>query len=82
MLTWAGLILALLKTINLLMDRVNTDEAMKAGADAEIAKVSAAILAKTKAGKAIMEKVNALSDADVDTQLRGLEPDGVPNNNR
>jgi hypothetical protein len=74
MLTWAALALALLKTVNSIMDFVNVKQAQQAGSDAEIAKVSAAILAKTAAGKAILEKVNALSDSDVDAQLRGLEP--------
>lgn len=74
MLTWASLALALLKTVNLIMDYVNAGQARQAGIDAEIAKTSAAILNKTAAGKAIMEKVNALSDTDVDAALRDLEP--------
>ena len=74
MFTWASLALALLKTVNLIMDLVHTEQAQKAGADAEIAKTSASILAKTIAGKAILEKVNAMSDAEVDAGLRGLEP--------
>ncbi len=74
MLTWASLALALLKTVNAIMDFMNAKQAKQAGIDSEIAKVSQAILAKTAAGKAIMEKVNALSDSDVDAGLRGLEP--------
>jgi hypothetical protein len=69
-----AIISALLKLVNLLVDVAQQNKWMKAGADAEIAKTSAAILAKTAAGKAIMEKVNALSDSDVDIALRGLEP--------
>lgn len=74
MLTWASLALALLKTVNAIMDYVNAAQAKQAGVDSEIAKVTQSILAKTAAGKAILEKVNALSDSDVDAQLRGLEP--------
>lgn len=74
MLTWASLALALLQAVNAIMDYVNAGQAKQAGTDAEIAKVSASILAKTAAGKAILEKVNALSDSDVDAQLIGLEP--------
>jgi hypothetical protein len=74
MFTWAALALALLQVVNSIMALVNTEQAQQAGSDAEIAKVSASILAKTAAGKAILEKVNALSDSDVDAQLRGLEP--------
>lgn len=74
MFTWASIVLAVLQAVNAIMDFVNTEKATQAGTDAEIAKVSAAILAKTQAGKAIMEKVNALSESDVDAGLTGLEP--------
>lgn len=72
--TYAGLALALLKFVNNLMNFVDREQMIKAGADAEIAKVSAAVLQKTQAGKAMMEKVNALSDQDVDSGLTDLEP--------
>lgn len=72
--TIASLVLAILQTINLLMKYVNTEQAKQSGVDAQIAKTSQAILAKTVAGKAIMEKVNALSSSDVDAALRDLEP--------
>jgi hypothetical protein len=74
MFTWAEIILLILKIADAIMGRVNQDEWIKAGADAEIAKISAAILAKTAAGKKMMEKVNALSEPEVDAGLRGLEP--------
>jgi uncharacterized membrane protein len=72
MFTWPEIILALLKLVNTIMGAVEQDKWMKAGADAEIAKISASILRKTTAGKAIMEKVDAMSDADVDAELRRL----------
>ncbi len=72
MFTYIGLALALLKFVNGMMDYFGREEAMKAGADAEIAKVAASILRKTTAGKAIMERVDAMSDADVDAELRRL----------
>ncbi len=72
MFTWADIILAFLKLANAIMGAVDQDKWMKAGADAEIAKISASILRKTAAGKAIMEKVDAMSDADVDAELRRL----------
>jgi hypothetical protein len=74
MFTWGSIILAALKLINAIMGAVNREKWMQAGADAEIAKISATILQKTEAGKAIMEKVNALSDEEVDDALRDLEP--------
>jgi len=72
--TWAEIALLVLKIADAIMGQINNQKQFQAGTDAEIAKVSAAILAKTMAGKAIMEKINALSDSDVDAQLRGLEP--------
>lgn len=74
MFTWGEAVLLLLKLANAIMGAVSQDKWMRAGADAEIAKISAAILVKTEAGKKIMEKVNAMSDAEVDDGLRGLEP--------
>ena len=74
MITWAEIALLVLKIVDAIMSQVNNAAQFQAGVDAEIAKVSASILAKTKAGKAIMEKVDELSDSDVDAQLRGLEP--------
>jgi hypothetical protein len=72
--SWVEIILLVLKIVDAVMGRVNQDQWIKAGADAEIAKISASILQKTAAGKKIMERINALSDADVDAELRGLEP--------
>lgn len=74
MFTWPEIILLVLKLVNAVMSEVHDAKSFQAGTDAEIAKTSAAILRKTQAGKAIMEKVDAMSDADVDTGLRGLEP--------
>ena len=75
MITWAEIALLVLKIADAIMGQINNQKQFQAGTDAEIAKVSAAILAKTMVGKAIMEKVNALSDTDVDAGLRGLEPE-------
>jgi hypothetical protein len=74
MFTWGSIILAALKLINAIMGAVNREKWMQAGADAEIAKISAAILQKTEAGKKIMERVNAMSPEEVDAGLRDLEP--------
>ncbi len=74
MFTWAEIVLLFLKLANAIMGEVGDQRQFKAGTDAEIAKVSAAILRKTTAGKAVMEKVDAMSDVDVDAALIGLEP--------
>jgi len=72
--TWAALALALLKVINSIMSLVEREQMEKAGYDAAIAAVSKEILRKTAAGRAMLEKVNALSDVEVDRGLRDLEP--------
>jgi hypothetical protein len=74
MFTWPEIILLLLKLVNAIMSEVHDAKSFQAGTDAEIAKVSAAILGKTQAAKAIREKVNALTNDAVDAQLAGLEP--------
>jgi hypothetical protein len=50
-------------------------ELISRGYDKAIAEVTQSILVKTDAGKKIMEKVNAMSDKEVDDGLRGLEPE-------
>lgn len=74
MFTYAKLALALLQVVEMLVNLAKTKQMMDAGADREIARTSASILAKTEAGKKILERVNALSDKDVDVELAGLEP--------
>lgn len=74
MFTWPEIILLVLKLANAIMGEANNQRQFSAGQDAEIAKISASILRKTAAGKAILERVNALSDDDVDAGLRSLEP--------
>ena len=74
MFTWAEIVLLFLKLANAIMGAVNDQKQFQAGTDAEIAKTSAAILAKTKAAKDIRDQVNALTKDAVDAQLAGLEP--------
>ena len=74
MFTWAEIVLLVLKIADAIMTQVGDAKQFQAGTDAEIAKVSAAILRKTQAGKAIMEKVDAMSDKEVDDGLTALEP--------
>lgn len=70
---WVSLALALLKLVNSIMTWARERELISEGYDQAIAEVTQSILVKTTAGKAIMEKVNALSDADVDAELGKLE---------
>ena len=74
MFTWAEIVLLFLKLANAIMGAVNDQKQFQAGTDAEIAKVSAAILAKTQAAKQIRDQVNELTKDAVDAQLAGLEP--------
>ena len=72
--TWVSLALTLLQIVNKIMSWANARELVSEGYDKAIAEVTQSILVKTTAGKAIMEKVNAMSDAEVDAGLRDLEP--------
>ncbi len=67
-----GLALAVLKLVNFIMGYINREQLMQAGRQEEIAKISAEIMRKTAAGKAMWEKVNVLSETDVDSELGKL----------
>ena len=72
--SWVSLALTLLKVVNQIMMWARERELISQGYDKAIAEVTQQIMLKTDAGKAIMEKVNRMSDAEVDDGLRGLEP--------
>jgi hypothetical protein len=73
--SWLSLALSLLKLVNMIMGYIRERELISKGYDQAIAEVAQSILVKTDAGKKIMERVNAMSDAEVDAGLRGLEPE-------
>lgn len=72
--SWISLALTLLKIANVIVNWAHERELISEGYDKAIGEVTQAILVKTTAGKAIMEKVNAMSDPEVDAGLRRLEP--------
>lgn len=72
--SWISLALALLKFVNSIMNYARERKLISQGYDQAIAEVTQSILIKTEAGKKIMERVNAMSDQEVDTGLRDLEP--------
>lgn len=72
--TWLSLALTLLKIAATIITWARERELISYGYDKAIAEQAEAILKKTDVGKAILERVNALSDDDVDAELRGLEP--------
>ncbi len=74
MFSWISLALTLLKLVNNIMTWAKERELISEGHDAAIAEMTQQILVKTTAGKLLMEKVNALSESEVDAGLRGLEP--------
>lgn len=72
--SWLSLALALLKFVNSIMNYARERKLISQGYDQAIAEVTQSILIKTDAGKKIMERVNAMSDQEVDAGLRDLEP--------
>lgn len=69
-----GLVLAVLKLVNLLMGYINREQAKQDGRNEVIAEMALGIAKRVATKKAIQEKVDAMSDADVDAGLVGLEP--------
>jgi hypothetical protein len=69
---WVSLGLALLKAASAFLNWIQSRQQFKAGEDSEIAKTALAILDKTQAGKRIMEKINAMSDGELDSLVDDL----------
>ena len=74
MLTWLQLAIALLKVGNSIILFFQQRQLIAAGYDQAIAEQGQKTLAMTQRGKALLEKINALDEKDVDAELRGLEP--------
>ena len=70
--TYLSIALALLKLVYGFMTWARQRELITEGYDKAIAETAHSILLKTDAGKKIMERVNAMSDDEVDAGLRGL----------
>ncbi len=64
-----GFAIAALKFINLLMDHIDREAMKKAGRDEAVAETLTAIADKLGVKKQIQEKIDAMSDADVDDAL-------------
>jgi len=74
MFSWISLLLGLLKLVNWMLEQKQIRDAMTAGQDAEIARQLQEVMRKTEKGREIMEKVERLTDTELDDKLRGLEP--------
>lgn len=72
--SWVSLALTLLKIVSTIMTWARERELIDKGYDQAVADAAAEIMKKTAAGKAMLEKVNAMSDSEVDDALRNLEP--------
>lgn len=72
--SWVSFAIALLKFVNNVMIWARERELIAEGQRQEIAREALNIAAKVHTRDEILAKVNALSDADVDRELRGLEP--------
>lgn len=73
--TWASIALLLLQIANKIVSYLQEQKLMDAGKDAEIARVSAAILAKTEFAKKTREKVGDMLGTDLDVLLDQLGKD-------
>lgn len=74
MLTWLQLAIALLKVGNSIILFFQQRQLIDAGYDKAIAEQGQKTLAMSQRGKALLEKINAMDEATVDAELRGLEP--------
>lgn len=72
--TWVSLALTLLKLINVIMTWARERQLINEGYDLAIAEAAQEVLAKTTRGKALLEKINAMDESTVDSELRKLEP--------
>jgi hypothetical protein len=71
---YIGLALAILKLVNFIMGYVDREQAKQDGRNEVIAEMALGIAKRVATKKVIQEKVDAMSDAEVDAGLRGLEP--------
>lgn len=79
--SYAGLLLALIKLVNNLFTWVHERELIAEGETRQIAKETAEILRKTNYAKATADEIADLSDSQLDDLLQWLES-GQPSDNR
>ena len=76
--TWGRIILLVLQGVMLVISWAQRNGYIQEGYDKAIAEVSRDIFRKTAHAKAVKEKIDAMSDDEVDAALVGLEPNDVP----
>jgi hypothetical protein len=72
--TWVSFALALLKLVNSIISWAHKRELISEGYRQALAEQAFAIATKVQTKKAIQERVDAMSEAEVDDALHGLEP--------
>lgn len=72
MLDWIALALGAIRIVLWLLDQATAAKQFNAGRQAEITRAAMELLNRTVQGKAIMEKVNAMSDGDIDALIDQL----------
>lgn len=70
--TTIEIVLAVLKLINLIMNYVDREQMKQAGRDEVLADIAQQIAVKTGVRKVILEKVDAMSEEQVNQALRDL----------
>ena len=78
MITWGSVILQVLQLVNALISWARREGHIKEGYDRAIAEQAREIFRKSEHARAVVEKIDAMSDAEVDAALVGLEPNDVP----
>lgn len=74
MFDWIKLALLVLGIVDKIITNARNQGLIDQGRDAEIARATTAILAKTEYAKDVRAKIAAMDDKAVDDALRGLEP--------
>lgn len=83
MITWGSIILQVLKLISALITWAQREQLIGQGYDKAIAEMAREIFRKSEYAKQVAEKINAMSDDEVDAALVSLEPaDGLPTHGR
>ena len=74
MFDWVKIALLALDIVDKLVNWARSQNLINQGRDEEIARATAAILAKTEYAKNVRAKIAAMDDKAVDAALRDLEP--------
>ncbi len=79
MISWLQFGIALLRVVNGIITWANKRELIDEGRRQVILEISVAIAEQVASKKKIQEHVDGLTDAEVDAELRGLEPKRLRN---